>query len=335
MKRSIAALAITLSITALVYAQVPALDSFESAFKGFASDMAGSLSVDSTIGSNWSDAYIGSFPRFGAGITMGAAFIDASSAKKLFEAMDASLPSEFTSLGVPIPTVVGVFKIGLPFIPLDIGIKGGYISPAVGRDLKSATNVSADYTNLGIQLRYALLKQNIVMPNVSVGVAYNYQKGNLSAPSGLGSQSFDVTTDQGTTTISATDPDVALGWTSNTVDFTAQVSKKFLFIVPYLGTGFTVGKSTVKGGVSSKLDSTYNSSTYGSGISGLNSFFAANGGPSITDQGFSYSADCTDPTFRLYGGFSIRLFILDFDTQAIYLPSTKSFGASLTTRIQL
>jgi hypothetical protein len=333
MKRSIAVAAIALTIAFGVYSQ--SLDTFKTAFEGFAGDMAGTLTVNSTIGSNWSDAYVGAFPHFGVGVAAGAAFISPDTSKTLFDAMGASMPSALSKVGIPIPAAVATLKIGLPFLPMDVGIKGGYISPSVGKSLMGSSGGSVDYTNFGIQLRYALVKQSLVLPNVSIGASYNYQKGSVSAPSGLGSQTFNVQTDKGTTDITASDPAVALGWTSNTVDFTAQVSKKFLFIVPYLGTGLTVGKSSVTGGVSSTLSSTYSSGTYGSGITGLNNYFAANGGPTISDQGFTYSADKTGPIFRIYGGLSFRIIIIDIDAQAMYVPAGKAFGASLTGRVQI
>jgi hypothetical protein len=328
MRKFIAIAAVILLAVSGAFAQVN-LSDFQSAFEGFAADMAGTLAVNSTIGSNWSDAYIGGFPHFGVGATVGAAFASADSAKTLFEATGGSLPSEFDKLGVPIPAAVLTAKIGIPFLPIDVGVKGGFIPPSVGEALNKSSGMTVDYKNFGIQARYAIIKQNIALPNVSVGVAYNYQAGSIKAPSGIGSQTFNVATDQGATTISASDPKVSLDWTSNIFDFTLQVSKKFLFIIPYAGAGLSVGKSTVEGGVASAVTTSYTG-----GVDALNSWFEANGGPSIEDQGFTYSAEATKPAFRLYGGFSLRI-LVDLDLQAMYVPATKSLGASATLRFQL
>jgi hypothetical protein len=336
MKRSIAILAIAVIATVGVTSQT--LEDFQTAFQGFTSDLAGSLAVNSTIGSNWSDAYVGGFPHFGAGIAVGAAFASSESAKPLFTAMNASLPSALDGLGVPIPAAVLTLKLGIPFLPFDVGVKGGYIPPEVGEKLTSSTGVSADYSNVGIQLRYALLKQNLIMPNLSIGASYNFQKGSIKAPTGLAPQTYTVVSDEvgGTSNIDVTSPELSLAWTSNTVDFTAQVSKQLLFLVPYAGVGYTIGKSSVKGGVSATTSSSYVSSgTYGTGLTGLNAFFADNGGPTISDQGFTYSADANDPVLRLYGGLSFKIILLDFDTQVMYVPTTKALGLSATTRVQL
>lgn len=329
MRRSIAVIAIALTVGAGAYSQT--LDGFKTAFTGFAGSVADSLALNSTIGSNWSDAYVGGFPHFGVGVTSGAAFVKAGDATPIFNAMGgAALPDALKTLGIPIPALGATFKIGLPFLPLDIGIKGGYVPPSVGDQLKSATGIGLDYQNVGIQLRYALLKQTILMPNLSIGASYNYQKGMVTAPSGFGAQVFTVPTDQGTRTITASDPALALGWSSNVFDFTAQVSKLLLFVVPYAGVGYTVGASKVTGGVSSTM-----STNYPTGIAGLNSFFAANGGPTISDQGFTYTADANSPVFRAYGGLSIRIIVLDIDAQVMYVPTTKALGASATLRVQL
>ncbi len=329
MKRSLAIAAIALTVAATAYTQT--LEGFQTAFSNFTGAMADSLALNSTIGSNWSDAYVGKFPHLGVGATVGSAFIKADSATSLFDSIaPGSLPSELKSLGIPLPAAVATFKIGLPFIPLDIGVKGGFIPTSVGENLKTSTGVAVDYTNFGLQVRYALVKQNLLLPNVSIGASYNYLKGSISAPTNIGAKSFTVATDQGSTTITASDPALALGWTSNTVDFTAQVSKLLLFVVPYAGLGYTVGSSSVTGGVSSTMIT-----NYPGGISALNSQLASIGGPEIDDQGFTYTGKSSTPVLRLYGGLSLRIIVLDIDTQVIYVPATKALGASVTARVQL
>jgi len=331
MRRSIILISILAFLSVGAFAQVD-LSEFQSAFEGFADDMAGTLAVNSTIGSNWSDAYIGGFPHFGAGLAAGAAFASADSAKALFSAMGGSLPSALDSLGIPIPAAVVTAKIGIPFLPIDIGVKGGYIPPSVGQAINASSGMSVDYTNIGIQVRYAVLKQNVVLPNISIGLSYNYQKGSITAPSGIGSQQFTTITDQGPTTpttIDVSDPQISLAWSSNVFDVTLQVSKKQLFVIPYLGAGYTFGTSTVDGGIASTV-----TTNYPGGIEALNAYFASVGGPTISDQGFTYSTDATSPVFRVYGGLSLRI-LIDLDLQAMYVPATMSLGASATVRFQL
>ena len=193
MKRSVAVIAIALTAAASAYSQA-SLQGFQTAFTTFAGDLAGSLAMSSTIGSTWSDAYVGGFPHLGAGVSVGTTFVSASGATSLFDAISpGSLPSQLTSLGIPLPVAVGTFKIGLPFLPLDIGVKGGYIPSSVGASILSSSGISVDYANIGLQVRYALLKQNLILPNISIGAAYNYQQGSISKEmTGVPSQSFSV-----------------------------------------------------------------------------------------------------------------------------------------------
>lgn len=329
MKRTIAVLMIAFAASC-AYAQVK-LGDFKSTFTDFATDMAGAIAVDSTLGANWSDAYVGKFPHMGAGITVGTTLVGADTTKSLFDSIKGSTPSTYSSMGIPIPTVVGTFKIGLPFLPMDIGIKGGFIPTSVGKAISSSGS-DFDQQTIGVQLRYALVKQGPgLRPNVSVGAAYNHVQGNFKTKAGIGSQTFEF---EGTPySISASDPTIDLTWKSNTVDLTAQVSKKVLFFVPYLGGGLTLGKSTVDGGVSSDITTT----AFGGDLNALKNALKALG-YSLPDEfnnsGFTYTAGESSPLFRIYGGFSVRIIILDVDIQGIYLPKTKSYGGSITGRIQ-
>jgi len=334
MKGLIVAALVATTAASGAFAEVQ-ISEFEDAFKDFSSDMAGSLAVSSTIGSNWSDAYVGTFPHMGLGLTVGATTVNADTSSKLFTSMGADTPSGIDQVGIPIPVAVGTFKIGLPWLPMDLGLKLGFLPPSVAKSLMGSSDSTIKYLNWGLQARYALVKQGPgLKPNVSVGLAYNHVNGEVEVPTGLGSQRYDF--ENTTAYVAATDPKMDLSWTSNTIDLTAQVSKKFFVIVPYLGTGLTFGKSSVKGGVSSDITA-YDTSGNQVTVDTLKSYLEQHNiavPDELTDSGFYYKADETTPLLRFYGGMSFRLFILDMDAQAIYVLKSKSFGASLTGRLQ-
>ena len=338
MKRTIAILMIAFAASC-AFAQVQ-LTNFENAFKAFSTDMAGSLAVNSTIGANWSDAYVGNFPHLGLGLTVGATTVNADSSKALFTSLNADVPSGIDKIGIPMPAAVGTFKIGLPFIPMDIGFKLGFLPSSVAKSLMDSSGSDIKYMNYGFQLRYALVKQGPgLKPNVSLGLAYNHVDGELTVPVGS-AQKYAIPVINPSTGkdyyIAASAPKVDLSWKTNTVDVTAQVSKKFFILVPYLGGGLTFGKATIEGGVSSDITTDYPGADLDSKLAGFESIMRALGYdvPDINSHGFTYTAAESNPLFRLYGGMSFRIIIIDADLQAIYLPKTKAFGASLTGRIQ-
>lgn len=327
MKRSLVVAAFILAVTAggAQTASTSVLDTFKTVFSDFATPMAGGITIDSTAGNNWSDAWIGSFPHFGVGITSGFAFIAADKAEALFESLGEDFPSQLKGIGIPLPTLVGTLKVGIPFLPMDIGIKGGYL-PVTSLKQYIGETSSVNYTNIGVQLRYALVKQTTLLPNVSVGVAYDYQQAKLSMDTGMGSETYSY----GGYSIYTTSPVVYAGWDSSTVDITAQVSKKLIFIVPYLGAGLTLGSTTVKGGIDSTI-----STNYPGGLDALNSALSANGVATVSGTGIAYSVAEKTPLVRLYGGFSLRAAFFDIiDIQGLYVPQTGSLGATVTARLQ-
>ena len=295
------------------------ISDFQSAVATFAADMASVLDANSTTGNVWSSAYVGGFPKFGVGLSVGANFIPADSLTA-FEDLGIAIPAELKQYGIPIPAAVASLKIGLPFLPIDVGVKGGLIPDAASGAL-SGMGVDLTYHTLGVNVRYAILKDKLLIPAVSVGASWNYVKG--SAKAGLGTGGYDYT--YGTYTIAVTDPDMALEWESNTFDFTLQVSKDLLIFTPYAGAGLTVGKSTVKAGMSA--------ATLVSG--GTVEEIEAATGLEIDDQGFLETAESTTPVFRVYGGTSINIVFFRLDMMACYVPSAESFGAQVMARVQL
>jgi len=299
--------------------------------------MASSLAVNSTIGLTWSDASLGSFPHFGAGLNAGAAFTGKDTASPLFEALGKTAPSELDQFGIPIPAVVASAKIGLPFLGMDIGVKGGIIWPELADSLRSTSGVSAEYKNLGAQIRLPILRDEGLIPAVSLGFGASYQQGRIQASIATGDTTIidGETIGAHTWTVTATDPLLDLGWESMIYDGSLQISKRlFGFLTPYAGVGYSFGKSTVTGGVASDL--TFDDGVGGGSYEELAADFAAMGGtaPALSATGFTYTTANTDPVLRLYGGLSVKLIVV-LDLGVMYVPASGNFGASAMLRFQL
>jgi len=148
-----------------------------------ASTLSATLPFNSTLGLNWSDAYIGQLlgvpPHFGVGVSAGATTVQADEIKTLLTTLGVDTGA-FPRI-VPIPAAVAEARIGGFLLPFDIGVKGGYIPPDLGKTIKDATGgLNLDYLAAGADLRFALIKGNLLLPRVSLGVGVNYMKGGLS-----------------------------------------------------------------------------------------------------------------------------------------------------------
>lgn len=334
MKRGLAVFAIIALVTGASWAQ--SFADFKSAFENFSGQMASSLAVNSTVGFTWSDASIGDFPHFGAGLNVGAAFTGEGTASPLFAALGKPVPlEELDQFGIPIPAVVASVKLGLPFLGMDIGVKGGIIWPQLADSLLSSTGVYAEYKNLGAQLRIPILRDEGFIPALSLGFGASYQQGRIKSSLGAGDQTIIEQDINGTLwAVTATDPLLDLGWESMIYDGSAQISKRFFgFLTPYVGLGYSFGSSTVTGGVESVLDfwSDGTQSSYDSLAAAMEA--AGLPVPDIDVRGFSYTTTNTDPVLRLYGGLSIQIFVV-LDLGVMYVPSSGNFGASVMARIQ-
>jgi len=327
-----------------VFAQVDIAD-MQDSFAAFSDDVSTSLPFASTIGLNWSDATVRNFPHFGVGITTGAVMIPSEAFTDLASVMGFDLPTEITdsSMGVPLPGYTLEGRIGGLFLPFDIGVKFGFIPTDVMADLP----VAVDYTLVGFDIRTPILKQNLLLPSISLGVGYNYLKSGIgtSLSTGMG-ESIDISDAFGaaadTNVLSFTDPNARFEMESNVIDVKLQVSKSLLIFTPYVGAGYAYGWSNAGGGVLGSV--LYDSDGSGGNdpaaltsteIAAIEQAFADAGydAPDLSEDGFLVSSASDGGSLRAYGGISINLFILKLDLNAMYNLNTQSLGASANVRL--
>lgn len=342
MKKIIALLMISLCLT-LAFSQGAELKDFETGLSTFSTDFASVLSYNATVGNHWADSYIGQLlaipPHFGVGLAAGFTSIPLDSVTALFGAAGASVPDALATIGLPVPAAAVSLKIGGIILPFDIGIKAMILPESLSSTLESL-GLNATYKLFGANLRYNLLKEKLLLPEIAVGAGYNRLSGGISMPLGLEAPSFDFDVGGTTHTLALTEPDLSMEFTTDSFDFNVQVSKKLLFVRPFLGAALTVGKSQVTSGLKSTM--TYDD---GTGVRPITeaevqaiktNLAAANiAVPNISAEGFLFTADKTDPVFRLYGGVSLLLFVIHLDLMGIYVPTTGSLGLNTMLRIQL
>ncbi|MGL1894061.1 MAG: hypothetical protein OCD02_20690 [Spirochaetaceae bacterium] len=303
------------------------LDGLETQFESLSDSLGSAVTSNATTGLTWSDSNLESFPHFGAGIFTGAAIIPLDGFDDLIELLTpgVSLPDAVSSIGGLLLPVFGIdARIGGFVIPFDVGIKYGVVN-AFELDV-----VTFDYQLIGADFRYALLKENLVLPGISVGVGVNRLTTDISISGLIDDQEIK---DGSTTLLTMKSPDLNFGWEATVIELKAQVSKKILFITPYLGVNAAYGMTTIGGGLSTEvLDQNGDTITQ----SEIDSLLETAGLPSMTITGFDTTTDSTSWGAKVTGGLSFDiLFVAKLDISVNYDLIAKVYGGQLGFRLQL
>jgi hypothetical protein len=308
---------------------------------GFTEAMAQALPFNSTIGLNWSDAYIGQLldipPRFGIGVSAGATFFGMEAINEMTEQFGVDLPADIP-IGFPLPGYTVDARIGgFLGIPFDIGLKFGYLDTS-GIEMLDSLGVGIEYMLLGFDFRYALLDSKILPIKVSVGAGFNHLRGGVSAGFSMGTMggfSFSDGTNDYTISITG-DPEMGLFWQTNVIELKAHVSFPLFVITPYFGAGLSYSWSRV----GYRVDSNITIQDGGFDLVGLPDFIKDildDLGIDILEDmsGFESVVNVNDWNLRLYGGLSLNLFIIRLDITAMYNLRDSGIGATVGLRLQL
>lgn len=292
----------------------------------FADSLAKSLPFNSTIGLNWSDAYIGQLigapPHFGVGLSGGITTMDFDVIEKLLGNFSISMPSSLNPMILPGYTVD--LRVGGFLLPFDVGLKFGILP-----EFNMGDNFQFDYMLVGGDVRYALLKGNAALPKLSLGIGVNYLSGGVKSSVGE-EQKFDFPGH----VLELSDSDVGLSWSTTTFDLKAQVSKTFFIVTPYLGlgtsfalsnVGYTVDTSLTDNGGPIDVDE-IKQDMEAAGISGIDIDGA---------NGFSSSYDTSGWGLRVFGGFSLNIAVIKFDFTGMFNFLDQNYGGSFGIRFQL
>ncbi|MFW6215137.1 MAG: hypothetical protein ACOC45_04245 [Alkalispirochaetaceae bacterium] len=327
---------------------------YEEGFQSFVDEFARSLPMNSTVGLNWSDAYIGQLvsvpPSFGVGVTTGVTTIPYAAFDGLFDDLGLDIPteiSEFSAVGVPFPAYTVDARVGGFLLPFDVGLKFGALPGGV-----DFGDVSLEYTLFGADVRYAVIEQGMgVLPDLSIGVGYNRLNGAVSLPSGIGQIEVSEVPDdpndpESTVTLALDEPQLDFDWGANVFDFRAQASKKILFLEPHFGIGAALGIADANAGLTTEVytdDNGNGSLDTGEALTDAEieqiKNAAAEAGvslPSDFDQtGLGVESNVNSFAFRIFGGTSFNILILRLDLGLMYNITSGSVGGTLGARVQL
>jgi hypothetical protein len=340
MKRLLVVLGILLFAAAGLSAQSVNYDVFGDAFEDFASEVSTTLpSTAAVAGLNWSPAYIGKFPHFGVGASVGAFTIPYDFVEPLINDLYLTLPSEFDYIkkwGMPIPAIALDGRIGGFVLPFDVGLKLGYI-PDQLRDKMSRIN--ADYLLVGGDVRYRVVDGSGLVPTVSVGGGYTFLEGSLGIPDVAGSTTIDLPNVPPLVppyTLDITSPELTFALKTSTFVGKVQASWNLAILTPHLGIGAAYGLSEAGGGLSSSV--LYNGSAMTpTDIQNIKDVLASYGYTidELDDTGISVSSDADGYSFWIYGGTAINIFFIKIDLSAMYNLVGKSYGGAVNVRFQL
>ena len=341
MKRVLIVLGILIFAAAGLSAQVVDYDDFAAYFQTFADEVANSLPITASVGGNWSPAYIGQFPHFGVGVSLGGMFLPYEAVEPVVDGLDlaSSIPEELKTYGVPFPAIAVDARLGGFILPFDIGVKFGFI-PEDAKELFS-DKVTADYLLAGADVRLRLIEGRGILPTLSAGAGYNYMQGNIGINDVSSGETINIDSvmnqvyGAGATSgaeLTITDPDLVFLWETHTIQAKAQASWDLALLTPHLGFGAAHGFSSAGGGLYSSL--AYN----GAGsydLADVQYAFDQLGYPIPTAEGIEVSSDADGWSFWVYGGTAINIVFLSIDLSAMYNFLSGAYGASANVRIQL
>ena len=304
------------------------IDQIEESFETFADETAQALPMMAGMGLNWNDAYMGMFPRFGVGLTTGAVFIPMEAFEEVYDLTGDDTLDDMPSLGVPMPMYSLDGRIGIPVLPMDVGFKAGVLNP------REILDITVSYNMIGGDVRYAVLKGNMVLPEVSVGVGYTHMSGAISAP--IPDQSIDISGVDDPLNIIGNEvtlenSDMLFDWSTNVFDFKVQASKKLLLLNLSAGLGYSYGLTTAGGGIT-------NGDVYMDGdlitdvqIDQLEELT----GITVDDEGILISSDVTGGALRVFGGVGLNFPLVKLDFGLNYAVPSGTMGLSTNLRLQL
>jgi len=314
------------------------LEDLQKTVSGFSENMAKSLPFNSTMGLNWSDAYIGQFiklppgiPGLGVGLSFGVTFLDIGDMNKILGIFGGGNSIDVSGLGLPLPGYTFEGRLGGFILPFDIGFKFGALPEAI--PLLERFDIGLDYMLIGGDIRYSVIPDKVPVIKASVGLGVNHLSGGVSKII-KEEQIFRIGDDY---TLAVGNPTVGLRWKTTSVELKAQTSVKLPLvpIIPYLGAGFNFAKSNAGYAIDSKITMTGSDGSVDSKdmLSKLKEFGFTD--IAISDKGIESLLDNTAWNMRLFGGFSLKMAVIHLDLTGMYNVFTQNYGMTFGIRLQL
>ena len=330
MKKILTLITISLLAIGTVSAQTYDLDDVEASFEEFADGVANALPAATNLGLNWNDAYVGSFPHMGLGLTLGIVMLPIDAFEDVYNMTGNSDDfDDFSDIGIPLPVYTGDFRMGIPLlpIPMDMGFKFGVLNS----NMLEIEDFDLGYMMVGADVRWGIWEDRGLRgfrPDLSIGVGYTYLKGNITVP--IDDQTIDVSDSIIYNDMNIRDTEMYFDWGSSVLDLKAQISKRILILNLSAGVGASYGWSHAGGGIRGTtvdVDGYAVDSVIIDTLSDL-------AGVDIDTDGVDVTSDVSGGSFRVFGGAGLNLWLLKIDLGLLYAVPSNTLGGSLNVRLQ-
>ncbi len=289
MKKTISILLVSLFALSIPFAQMNHA-TIDATMGLFLDELNKSIPDNAVSGTTWSDSYIGSIigvpPHFGIGTTMTMTKFDTSSLQPVLDLFGVTTPIP----GMPLPSSAVEARIGGFILPFDVGARFGYLPST------TISGITFDFITFGADVRFCLMEEGIIKPDISIGAGYYYEKFGLS-------YTYTPTIDYEGSNIALDPQTITVGTNTSVFDFKAQISKSLIIFTPYLGIAESVALS----------NSSYD-------FAGLLS--------GSRDSGTVLGT-------RVYGGLSLNILLLKINVSGSYNLNNQNWGVNAGLRVQL
>jgi len=317
-----------------VFSQNLTIESLSGSVDSFSETIAKALPFNSTMGLNWSDAYIGQLigipPHFGIGVSTGFTTMPMGSIGKVADLLDYNLPD--VAIGFPLPGYTVEARVGGLILPFDVGLKFGYLETGL---MDRLIGMNIDYLLFGMDFRYSVFDPTLLPIKISAGLGYNYLSGGVSKkfPGKDIVYDFSNPLGAGTYELTVPTPTIGLKWSTNTIEAKAQVCFPLIIITPYAGAGLSYSWSEAGYYISSNIlvDGVPIDETSPHIRDALKT--AVNG--NVAKTGFERMVEDTGINMRLFGGISLNIAFIKFDITGMFNARDGSWGGTFGTRFQL
>lgn len=308
----------------------------------FSDSMNQALPFNSTIGLNWSDAYIGQITdlphHFGVGVSAGFTNLDLESIKSLLGSFNLPVPiinnrSTSKKIGFLIPCYTVEGRIGGFFLPFDIGLKAGYLPPDAFMNIFDKFDYGLKQMIFGADIRYSFINYKTIPIKFSVGLGFNYLQGGINSaiPSAQSYSFTDFNNKDYKIKTAPSGSKADIEWRTANIEFKSQFSFPFRIITPYAGAGLSYAWSRAGYRVSTPQLSIENgtfNNVQGVLLEKYNLTY-------ISDNGFETINKFNNISTRAFGGISVNMAFIRIDLTGMYEFIGGNFGATLGFRFQL